>query len=647
VENFYFDTQVALPPETAANRFTAYGFSADMNSFYATPGHTDEFLVAQAVSPPTRIDYQAVSANNPSFPRIAHFLCQNWGLNRYHKWYGAEKSDHPSNNGTPFREFKPGAPSIGSLDNRRPPRLWRRGVRMAWFDDEAEYVACGKAVPKARFTHPWFSASNIRGGLYYHPSWVSIPFAAGWQFAAADGFMYFRQPTDPQQLSSFFPPSPVAAPDDGFPSTCTIYDVPRGNAGIISLGQLQHAQLSYCTWHPSFVIGHSQATLNADLDATAIKNKITDRKRWTGDKPWDYEAVIQNGRGSTTQDGEALIFDLSFEANEELWDRFMISSIPFSGSAGNRRPAWNPDQPLPVGRYVFNETSSRMSRATVTELLAENPEFPYFRAAQFLANRGAFNVNSTSPEAWRALLGSMRGLARESLDGQPSDGDHPLSRSVLTQSGGIPSIPSATDPAAWNAFRTLSDADLDTLADKIVDQVRLRGPFLSVADFVNRRLNRKSSVASMGALDRAIALSNINRPLERAGPTELRDVGDVPTAANRPAAIAYGIPGFVTQGDLLTGLAPVLTARGDTFRIRAYGESRGNDGRLARAWCEAVVQRSTDYLDPADDPAKPAIEIVNGKATIGSLNATNLAFGRRFMMVSFHWLPDSEFSTNP
>ncbi|MBK1825960.1 hypothetical protein [Haloferula rosea] len=644
VENFYYDTNFVLPAETPQNRYNSYGFSSNMNSFYATPGYSDEFIVAQDTgSGSGRVTWSDVTRGD-SYPRVAHFFCQNWGLNRYHKWYGAEKSDHPSNNGTQFREFRPGANDIGSLDNRRAPRLWRRGVRMAWFDDEAEYVATGKKVPKARFTVPWFASANIRGGMVYHSSWLNIPFAKGWQFPAADSHMYFRQPTDPSLLSNFFPPSPVAAPDDSFPSTATLYDVPRSEVGIISLGQLQHAQLSYSSWHPSFVIGHSQSTMNADLDATAIRDKVNDPNRWTGDKPWEYDPLIQQGRSANEHDDEVLIYDLCFEANEALWDRFMVSSIPFDGSGSNRRPNWDGQEPLPVGTYVFNDGASRWSRERLRNELTSDPAIAYFEASEFLVNRGAINVNTTSKETWKALLSSMRGLARESLDGGRSDGEHPLSRSVISKSPGVTSLRTPQESNAWNAFRSLSDTEINNIATLIVRQVQERGPFLSVADFVNRRLNEDRDESRRGLLDQAIKNARtINRAFDRNGQTDTRDIGDVSTAAHRPEVISYGLPGFFTQGDLLTAIAPAITARGDTFKIRAYGEAERANGSVARAWCEAVVQRSVDYLDPTDAPTQPAIDVTNGEATVNKLAPTNLRFGRRFNVVSFRWLSPAEF----
>jgi hypothetical protein len=85
-------------------------------------------------------------------------------------------------------------------------------------------------------------------------------------------------------------------------------------------------------------------------------------------------------------------------------------------------------------------------------------------------------------------------------------------------------------------------------------------------------------------------------------------------------------PGFVTQGDLLAMIGPALTARGDTFVIRTYGDFTppGQTRPAARAWLEAVVQRVPDPVQPdAGNPAEPD---------------SDSAFGRQFRIVRVKWL---------
>ena len=65
---------------------------------------------------------------------------------------------------------------------------------------------------------------------------------------------------------------------------------------------------------------------------------------------------------------------------------------------------------------------------------------------------------------------------------------------------------------------------------------------------------------------------------------------------------ATGIPLEVNQANILLPLAPRLSARSDTFKIRAYGEVRDADDKIiAQATCEAVVQRLPEYVDPDTD----------------------------------------------
>ena len=107
--------------------------------------------------------------------------------------------------------------------------------------------------------------------------------------------------------------------------------------------------------------------------------------------------------------------------------------------------------------------------------------------------------------------------------------------------------------------------------------------------------------------------------------------------------VTTGIPGDITQADLLLPLAPRLAARSDTFRIRGYGEARSKDGKqiLARATCEAVVQRFPEYLDSVTDAAnnEPWDEASSSGPT---LNAVNQKFGRRFEIIRFSWLGPNE-----
>ena len=97
------------------------------------------------------------------------------------------------------------------------------------------------------------------------------------------------------------------------------------------------------------------------------------------------------------------------------------------------------------------------------------------------------------------------------------------------------------------------------------------------------------------------------------------------------AARAVGSSGHLRQAGILTALGSQISVRSDTFVIRAYGDHRGSTGKVeAVAYCEAVVQRVPEFLDPSDSP-----EVI-------PVSNLNQLFGRSFQMVSFRWLSPSE-----
>jgi hypothetical protein len=293
----------------------------------------------------------------------------------------------------------------------------------------------------------------------------------------------------------------------------------------------------------------------------------------------------------------------------------------------------------------------RRSRQELTEVIGEDDAYARVAAWQLL--NGAFNVNSTSVAAWKAMLGSIhdasaiysridRDAQETSLEILPatdeSRGESRISRfrlpaSVSEEDGGV------AEEAYWLGPREFTDGELQRLAEEIVVQVRERGPFLSMAEFVNRRLG-SGELAQRGALQQAIDEADLNAALANAAGAgfeiDAATVADYQYANPEAGAgsSSQGAPGYLSQADLLGVLGNAATPRSDTFTIRAYGEARDEAGKLAAAaWCEAVVQRLPDFLDPADEAATP----------LAALDSeTNKAFGRRFRMVSFRWLAPEE-----
>ncbi|MBA20101.1 MAG: hypothetical protein CMJ97_01640 [Planctomycetes bacterium] len=308
----------------------------------------------------------------------------------------------------------------------------------------------------------------------------------------------------------------------------------------------------------------------------------------------------------------------------------------------------------------------------------------YETAAAYLMVDGAFNVNSTSFEAWRALL--------QSLSGKFGPDQAPFLRSLY---------PDGPANDTWEGFRTLSDIQIDTLAKAIVAEVKSRGPFRSLADFINRRLvNSKApkpgelpehaySGPVQTAIDKTVnkkeakgdKLGNVANYKPEAGSYWIQGVnffGEHLAGKEHGRSVqAAGTPGWLMQSDVLRPIAPILNARSDTFVIRGYGDLKNNSAIRARAICEAVVQRVPDYVqsdihqptdilygshlkdrlwyepDPSLLPGDPGnmdrdftIKLDGDPSLKGSgrtanrnrLRRENFKLGRRYKIVHFRWL---------
>ncbi|MGC4013277.1 MAG: hypothetical protein QM755_01995 [Luteolibacter sp.] len=348
-------------------------------------------------------------------------------------------------------------------------------------------------------------------------------------------------------------------------------------------------------------------------------------------------------------------WDRGFLCNDGLWDDWFCSGIASqedSSLGGSLTIAKEVDSLLngrdsvanPRLMYFPNTGGERPDDARAHLINGAAPASSAWKeAARYMMLRGAFNVNSTSVEAWKAFLASSTGGSFITTGGSSTVPDSQIlvSRFAMPLSANEGTGPQ--DPAAWNGVRYLTPAQIDRLARECVRQVKLRGPFLNLSDFVNRRLTTDET-GVCGALQAAIDWDEFNG--NRPRPNDVESINGrfkspddyidrSPTdPSNFPAASVgsryTGIPGYVTQADLLKRVGNGIAVRDDTFRIRGYGEAHDVTGKVvARAWCEAVVQRVPRYLDPGDAPE-------SSFATLTS--PLNKTFGRAFSVVSFRWL---------
>ncbi|HSI08465.1 MAG TPA: hypothetical protein VK985_07720 [Rariglobus sp.] len=450
----------------------------------------------------------------------------------------------------------------------------------------------------------WISHETAVGWPYISTS----PFPAGDPFfvsRVAGGWIYLVESWNPYNAAPLAP----------------MFDVPRSDFPFASLGLFQHVMFSDHYWHPSYVFGNSRVDprmKSADTGGAYIDGNNTD--------------------GNFT--------DWSYVLNRAMWDRFFLSAAPTGLTAANLA---DPTFHLPNARLSFFPNRDAVVKADLVYSAGDAPG-SFRKAAAVLMEEGAFNINSTSVDAWKAVLASFNGVVPENADATTLSGGytHPYGRFTKFPDraplpGGTPAdfaMPNNAAPneqSGWAGNRFLNDTEIDSLAQAIVNEIRTRtngAPLLSLADFINRQLLAGSVTTSLkGTLQAAIDATTINQAYASpvASNADSSITGVVSTRqANMP--IATGIPGFLTQADLLQSLGPVLSARSDTFVIRTYGDAVNpvTTELEGRAWCEAVVQRVPDYVNASVDAA-----YIEPSALTDSINRT---MGRRFRVVSFRWL---------
>jgi hypothetical protein len=406
-----------------------------------------------------------------------------------------------------------------------------------------------------------------------------------------------------------------------------LYQVPR--RPLLSLAQLAHADIGELDIDPGYAIGNSFAHPGLD--------RLDKLLRWP----------TAEGLGAPLER-----VDLAHAANRALWDRAFLSGLN-AGRAraddGSTQPhatlaqaaeALADGAPDALANRRFRFAPSRADGPTRERRIAALLD-PATTARQ-LVQEGTFNVNSTSAAAWKAQLTGGLGALAEGRTRRP---EHPFSR-LHPPSG------EAEDDNRWNTYRSLAEGTgaLDRLAEAIVAEVRARGPFMSLADFVNRRLVEGPN-GRKGALQAAIDAAGLNaaRTAPAIGTSALARLPQAvalsatDTAAEAP--VALGRPDLLLQSDLLAAIGPHLAARSDTFVIRAFGEARGGN-----AWCEITVQRMPDWIVPrAEDLLEPRPDYRAGMArdrgTLAemhrhnaALHPVNRALGRRFVITDFRWI---------
>jgi hypothetical protein len=473
--------------------------------------------------------------------------------------------------------------------------------------------------------HPWAKAYNPRGPLY-GKSLIEFPNALPRGFDRPPSYINDLISNAPSRfytadnLNGIFT-FPGFTPDSLIGERAVLYSVFEGPASFTSIGELMHANLvpdsgtqadnlafmNIPANYPNYAVGSSIQSPYLDASSSS-----------------PYRSVWPSGATNIFYGGNNLVFyDLPYLLNEALWDKFFFSS--------------------------FDATSAVFHNPRIVPIASRQAAVPEATDVDAVSNShtiaGAFNINSTSVDAWAAVLGAFLGIEAPGVS--VSDVEALLTRVGVPLGNAFNAGQLADDESAWTGVRRLDTNQIRALARAIVGEVKARGPFLSLAHFINRDIDAGGNPAhrQRGVLDAAIAISGVNASLAEDADSSAMQIEESAWMDrefrlrfdnyNRAALtdpITDQIPGAVSQPDLLAKLGSILTPRSDTFTIRFYGDvidPRGGTP-MAQAWGEAIVQRFVDPVEPAtNSPTEPSA-------------VTADTFGRQFKVVAFRWLQPEE-----
>ncbi len=391
-----------------------------------------------------------------------------------------------------------------------------------------------------------------------------------------------------------------------------LFDVPR--EPLVSVGQLQHAEAGHYSYEPSYIVGNSYANIRIELDDW--RSNVTDSFS-------DY------GSGAFRIPGNFNLYDGSYLVNEMLWDDYIYTTIPYGEANSVYADLLSGDESLRNPRYIpYEPNGFDFDRAHVSD----SGEEGVLRNAGLVLVDGSFNINSTSINAWEAFLSSTKGLPLAKLSSDGSLGAPDWSPDGVR----FPRMSSSLSGSDefWDGYAEMDADQVRQLAIAMVEEVRARGPFRTLGEFVNRWNpdddsigpddERRKSGALQAALDRTVNAANLNSTHGSDADSTTYD------AIPADSAQAAGFPGHVLQGDILQALSPYMSARSDTFKIISIGQTFDplTGQVVAEAKCELFVQRLPDPVPNELSALTDDEELANPSS----------ALGRKFRVVDFRWI---------
>ncbi len=577
--------------------------------------------------------------------------------------------DIPSAN-EPFTPATRGFPAWGhSFGLRMPDHSYvfdsttTQGAAVAapirWLTDFTPLFPFPNRDPSSRIQSAGGWRFNRRG-------FKSAPMYVGGFFMGDNRYADFSWST-PNDLNQF-----VGHSDDSLPGylpgdvpKAILIDVPQDAEDIVSVASWMHAPLvsTHHALHPS----DNRALPGGSIGSRYSKDGVTYTVAFRTAHPGFAQPTYTIGNSNAHFFVERGRGEQSFFPHPSISNP--SESIPFLSNRGPADVSNGDESYLPMYDFswVYNEVlwddfffTPESNQRLLWDGVTTAADRDFTTSAENLLVSGSFNVNSTSVPAWAVLLQGMMGV-------DLGDGDSTTSNTAAFSRFVEPDNVSFergyddfSSPTAYSGYRRLTPEEIwndngtpdnttddSGLAVEIVKQVKERGPFLSLSDFVNRSLLSEADDTEghglKGALQQAIEDAGLNEDMGDASIPE----SWVDSATEYPAGNSFyelspanaegrsndGAPGALMQADILARVGSVLQARSDTFTIRVMGLAGDPDDPVGKAWCEVKVQRRSNYVDP----------VANAPGDLpADLNAVNLGFGRRFEVIEFRWLGEEE-----
>ena len=243
--------------------------------------------------------------------------------------------------------------------------------------------------------------------------------------------------------------------------------------------------------HPSIAIGNSlcpsRISPERPYHVTWIDGAgITQDKNQPGNNYADT-GKYDSKRDTNYYEDRSVLYDVSWLLNDLLWDEYYFSTLPYRNDEAENTVHTSlaiPQNPR-IQYYVDKD-----EQLLISDLKSANVEDQFEQNAAKMWINGAFNVNSTSIDAWKVILSTYYGTEMKDYTGRSTVlSDYapfarwaaPFSATEFTDSS-----TADTEDVAFQGFRALSDNEIELLATAIVEHVKDRGPFYSMSHFVNR-----------------------------------------------------------------------------------------------------------------------------------------------------------------